>query len=81
MKSGVDRTQAWNATSQELEEVETLAARRTFSTSLSARTTVYGVFPARIGALRSIRHKMDPTIALNYRPDFFRPLLGVLRDL
>jgi lipopolysaccharide assembly outer membrane protein LptD (OstA) len=66
----VDRTQAWNATSQELEEVETLAARRTFSTSLSARTTVYGVFPAQIGALRSIRHKMDPTIALNYRPDF-----------
>jgi len=51
-------------------EKDGFTARRTFTSSLNTRTTVYGIFPIRIGSLRSIRHKMDPNISMNFRPDF-----------
>lgn len=52
------------------------AARRTFNTSLSLKTTMYGMFEPNIGALKFIRHKMDPQISYTYTPDFSSPFYG-----
>jgi len=52
------------------------AIRRTFNTSVSAKTTVYGLFEPNIGELKFIRHKMDPSVSWNYNPDFSDPAYG-----
>jgi len=52
------------------------AARRTFNTSLSLKTTLYGMFEPNIGSLKFIRHKMDPQISYTYTPDFSSPFYG-----
>lgn len=51
-------------------ESEFLALRQ-YTTSLSASTTFYGIFPVRIGPYQTIRHTVRPSISFNYRPDFF----------
>ena len=52
------------------------AARRTFSTGASMRTTLYGMFEPHIGSLKAIRHKMDPSISYSWTPDFSDPSYG-----
>jgi hypothetical protein len=52
------------------------AVRRTFNTSLSLKTTLYGMFEPNIGSLKFIRHKMDPQISYTYTPDFSSPFYG-----
>lgn len=52
------------------------AARRTFNTSMSLKTTIYGMFEPNIGSLKFIRHKMDPSISYTYTPDFSSPFYG-----
>ncbi len=52
------------------------AARRTFNTSMGAKTTLYGLFEPNIGDLKFIRHKMDPSISYTYTPDFSSPFYG-----
>jgi lipopolysaccharide assembly outer membrane protein LptD (OstA) len=52
------------------DEVPGFSARRTFNAGINIRTTLYGVFPLRVGKLRSIRHKVDPQIRFSYQPDF-----------
>jgi lipopolysaccharide assembly outer membrane protein LptD (OstA) len=51
-------------------------ARRTFNANLALRTTVFGVFNTQIGNLRSLRHKMDPSISMSFQPDFSDPAWG-----
>lgn len=57
------------------------AARRTFNTSLSLKTTLYGMFEPNIGALKFIRHKMDPQISYTYTPDFSSPFYGYYNSI
>lgn len=52
------------------------AARRTFNSSLGAKTTLYGLFEPNIGTLKFIRHKMDPSISYTFTPDFSSPFYG-----
>jgi lipopolysaccharide assembly outer membrane protein LptD (OstA) len=48
------------------------ARRGTYSTSLSARTTVYGTFHTKIGKLTGIRHVITPNLSFAWRPEFDR---------
>ena len=57
------------------------AARRTFNTSMSLKTTIYGMFEPNIGSLKFIRHKMDPQISYNYTPDFSSPFYGYYKSV
>ena len=58
------------------DEVAGFRARHTASFSLSANTKLYGLFPVRIGSLRSIRHTVTPSIGFSFRPDYSKPLFG-----
>ena len=55
-------------------------ALRQFSSSLSANTTVYGIFPFKAGALDGFRHTLRPTLSFTYRPDFSGSFWGYTRD-
>jgi lipopolysaccharide assembly outer membrane protein LptD (OstA) len=48
------------------------ARRGTYSTRLSARTTLYGTFHPKIGRLVGIRHVMTPNLGFVWRPEFDR---------
>lgn len=58
-----------------------------FNTSLSLSTTVYGFFqpmkwvPWMGKNVSMIRHRMEPSISLSYRPDFGRPMYGYWEQL
>jgi len=45
-------------------------AFREYSGSISASTTIYGMFEFKKGRLQALRHVMRPSISFNYRPDF-----------
>ncbi len=45
-------------------------AFREYSGSISASTTLYGMFNFKKGRLQAIRHVIRPSISYNYRPDF-----------
>ena len=55
-------------------------ALRQFSTSLSANTTIYGIFPLKVGAIDGFRHTLQPTLSFTYRPDFSDPIWGNTRS-
>ena len=55
-------------------------ALRQFSSSLSANTTIYGIFPLKVGALDGFRHTLRPTLAFTYRPDFGGSFWGYTRS-
>jgi len=57
------------------------AVRRTFNTSMSLKTTLYGMFEPNICSLKFIRHKMDPQISYNYTPDFSSPFYGYYKSV
>jgi len=63
------------------EQKKGFAARRTFNTSMSLKTTLYGMFEPNIGSLKFIRHKMDPQISYNYTPDFSSPFYGYYKSV
>lgn len=44
--------------------------RGSYEASLSANTTLYGLFRPRIGPLTMVRHKIQPRLSFTYRPDF-----------
>ncbi len=48
------------------------ARRGTYSTRLSARTTLYGTFHPKIGKLIGVRHVMTPNLSFAWRPKFDR---------
>ena len=52
------------------------AAQRTYNASIGLKTTIYGMFEPNIGALKFIRHKIDPQITYTLQPDFSDPSYG-----
>lgn len=50
--------------------------RHTGNMSFNAQTKIYGLFPVRIGVLRTIRHVLTPQVGFSYRPDFTKEILG-----
>ncbi len=54
-------------------------ALRQFSTGLSASTTIYGLFPVRVGPLEGLRHTVRPSLSFSYRPDFSSDFWGYMR--
>jgi lipopolysaccharide assembly outer membrane protein LptD (OstA) len=48
------------------------ARRGTYSTSLSAQTTIFGTFQPKIGKLVGIRHVMTPNLSFVWQPEFNR---------
>lgn len=61
------------------EAVTGFFALREVSTSLNASTTIYGLFPVRVGAFDGLRHTIRPTIGASYTPDLFAPGWGYTR--
>ncbi len=56
--------------------VNNFRARHIFSTSISASTTMYGLWEIPFSPLKVIRHKIDPQIGFSYRPDFANSSFG-----
>ncbi|WP_245772002.1 putative LPS assembly protein LptD [Rhodothermus profundi] len=54
-------------------------ALRQFTTSLSASTTIYGLFPVRLGPFEGLRHTVRPSLSVAYRPDFSSDFWGYMR--
>lgn len=48
------------------------ARRGTYSTRLSAGTTLFGTFPTKVGRLVGIRHVMTPNLGFVWQPEFDR---------
>ena len=56
-------------------------ARHDFNTSLSASSEVYGTFPVGVGAFQGLRHRLSPSLSMNYQPNFNAPFWGRTRVL
>ncbi len=56
------------------------AAARTFNTSLSMSTTVYGISNMQVGSLQGFRHTMRPSVSFSYQPDFSTDFWGYFRE-
>jgi len=56
-------------------------ARRDFSTSLSSSSEIYGTFPVGVGNFQGLRHRLSPSLSMNYQPNFNAPLWGRTRAL
>lgn len=54
-------------------------ALRRFSSGASANTTIYGIFPFRVGRLDGFRHTLRPTASFSYSPDFNSEFWGYTR--
>lgn len=55
-----------------------------FNASLSLSTTLYGFFkplPIFGDYVNMIRHRMEPSVSINYRPDFGNPKFGYWEEL
>ncbi|RMG29155.1 MAG: hypothetical protein D6732_17855, partial [Methanobacteriota archaeon] len=52
------------------------AARHTFRSSVSMKTTLYGLWEIPFGPLKFIRHKIDPSVSFTYVPDFSESKYG-----
>ena len=63
----------------ETEQVPGFFALRQFSTSLSANTTFYGIFPVGAGPYQGVRHTVRPTLSFTYQPDFSGDFWGYTR--
>ena len=53
---------------------------RQISTGISANTTLYGLFPIKIGPFDGFRHEMRPTASFTYRPDYSSDFWGYFRS-
>ncbi|MDA3884121.1 MAG: putative LPS assembly protein LptD [Candidatus Delongbacteria bacterium] len=74
---------------EDVEIVNGNMSRSTYGTSISANTSIYGIFQPEIFALKKIRHTISPAISISYNPDFskdkygyfVRDSLGTKRDI
>lgn len=55
---------------------EEFRARRTYSSSISLGTSLYGLFNPGLFGIEALRHKLDPGLSFTYRPDFSEPRFG-----
>ena len=56
-------------------------ALRQFTSSVSANTTFYGIFPWKVGAIDGFRHTVRPRLSFSYRPDFSSDFWGYSRTV
>ena len=56
-------------------------ARRNFNTSFSASTELFGTFPVGVGPFQGLRHRLNPSLSMNYQPNFNAPFWGRTRLL
>ncbi|PEN06985.1 hypothetical protein CRI93_07535 [Longimonas halophila] len=56
------------------------AARHNFSTGVSMNTEFFGLFPVSVGSFRGLRHRVQPSLSYNYRPNFNDPFWGRTRS-
>lgn len=56
-------------------------ALRQFNAGVSVNTTIYGLFPVKLGIYEGIRHTLRPRVGFSYRPDFSGALWGYTRPL
>lgn len=61
------------------ESVPGFFARREFSSSVSANTTFYGLFPVGVGSFQGVRHTVRPSLSFNYRPNYNSDFWGYTR--
>jgi lipopolysaccharide assembly outer membrane protein LptD (OstA) len=70
----ITRAQYDTSTSSIIEsQVKQFASRRTFNTSFTLKTTLYGLLEPNIGSFKFLRHKIDPQISYTFTPDFTTP--------
>lgn len=50
-----------------------------FSTGVTANTTIYGLFPVKVGKYDGMRHTLRPKLGFSYRPDFTSDTWGYTR--
>ncbi|MDE2995647.1 MAG: putative LPS assembly protein LptD, partial [Bacteroidota bacterium] len=55
-------------------------ALRQFSSSISASTIFYGLFPVEAFGFRGIRHTVRPNVGMTFRPDFYGEGWGYTRE-
>jgi hypothetical protein len=56
-------------------------ARHDFRTSLSSSSEIYGTFPIGVGPFQGLRHRLSPSLSMNYQPNFNAPFWGRTRTL
>jgi hypothetical protein len=56
-------------------------ARHDFRTSFSASSEVFGTFPVGLGPFQGLRHRLSPSLSMNYQPNFNNPFWGRTRAL
>lgn len=71
-----DREYVYEDSSLSRSERKGFFPRHTFSYNASANTTLYGLFPWRIGPITAFRHVVTPSLSFSYRPDFSDPRWG-----
>lgn len=54
-------------------------AHRQYSTSISANTTFYGLFPFKIWRFNGFRHTVRPTASMSFAPDYTSDFWGYVR--
>ena len=52
-----------------------------YSGSVSFQTRLYGIFFIRKAGIEAIRHIMNPSVSLNYRPDLSDPKYGMIQEV
>jgi len=72
-----------NETTNQIEsrDEKGFAARRTFNTSLSMNTKIYGIFNVNRANIIGFRHVITPNISINYQPDFSDPAFGYYQEI
>jgi hypothetical protein len=55
-------------------------ALRQFSSSVSASTVFYGLFPVEAFGFRGLRHTVRPNVGMTFRPDFYGDKWGYTRE-
>lgn len=61
--------------------VKGFASARTFNSSVSLSTTVYGISDLQVGSLRGFRHTLRPSTSFTYQPDFTTDFWGYFREV
>jgi lipopolysaccharide export system protein LptA len=60
--------------------VHKFRARHTFSTSVGASSTIYGLWEIPLLPVKVIRHKMDPSVSFSFSPNFTDPGFGYVQS-
>jgi hypothetical protein len=65
----------------DIDTIRQFSRAYSYNTSVGFSTRLYGIFFVRKAGIEAIRHIVNPTLGLSYRPDFSDPRLGMARDV